>query len=60
MQLMHPKEFENIFLDLGGFHREKVVIACVGRFLEDVGVDSVFVANEIFGLINGSHYVRAK
>ena len=38
LQLMHPNEFENIFLGLGGFHTEKAVIACVGRFLEDVGV----------------------
>ena len=44
---MHPNEFENIFLGLGGFYTEKAVIACVGRFLEDVGVDSVFVAEEI-------------
>ena len=64
---MHPNEFENIFLGLGGFHAEKAVIACVGRFLEDVGVGSVFVANEIFGpsvvstnVMNSSHSVRAK
>ena len=67
LQLMHPTEFEDIFLALGGFHTEKAVIACVGRFLEDVGVNSVFVADEIFGpsvvstnVMNGSHYVRAK
>ena len=67
LQLMHPDEFEKIFLGLGGFHTEKAVIACVGKFLEDVGVDSVVVANEIFGpsvvftnVMNGSHYVRVK
>ena len=38
----------------------------MGKFLEDVGVDSVFVANEIFGpnivtsVMNGSHNVHAK
>ena len=64
---MHPNEFENIFLGLGGFHTEKAVIVCVGRFLEDIGVDSVLVANEIFGpsvvstnVMNGSCYERAK
>ena len=46
---MHPNESENIFLGLGGFHTEKAAIACVGRFLEDGGVDSIFVANKIFG-----------
>ena len=58
---------KNIFLGLGGFHTEKAVIACVRKFLEDVGVDSVFVTNKIFGpsvvstnVMNGSHYVRAK
>ena len=43
LQLMHPNESENIFLDLGGLHTEKAVIACDGRFLEDVGVDSVLL-----------------
>ena len=66
LQLMHPNEFENIFLGLRGFPYRKAVIACVGKFLEDVGVDSVFVANELFGpsvistnVMNGSHYVCA-
>ena len=66
LQLMHPNEFRNIFLGLGGFHTEKAVLACMGKFLEDVRVDLVFVANEIIGpniatsVMNGSHYVRAK
>ena len=61
LQLMHPNEFRNIFLGLRGFHTEKAVLTCMGKFLEDVGVDSVFVANEIFGpnivtsVMNGSH-----
>ena len=49
LQLIHPNEFRNISLGLGGCQTEKAVLACMGKFLEDVGVDSVFVADEIFG-----------
>ena len=34
LQLMHPNEFRNIFLGLGGFHTEKAVLACMGNFLK--------------------------
>ena len=63
---MYPNEFQNIFLGLGGFHTEETVLPCMGNFPEEVEVDSVFVANEIFGptiatsVMNGSHYVLAK
>ena len=66
LQLLKPKEFGNIFLGLGGFHMEKIVIACLGKFLEESGVNSVFVENEIFGpvvvnsVMNGGHYIRGK
>ena len=45
---------------------EKVLLACCGLFLEEVGVESVFVENEIFGpgvvnsVLSGSNYIRAK
>ena len=63
---LNPDGFGNIFLGLGGFHLEKIVIACIGKFLEESGVESVFVENEIFGpgvvktVMNGGHYVRGK
>ena len=49
LQLLNPDGFSNIFLGLGGFHTEKVLIACCGKFLENIGIDSVLVENEIFG-----------
>ena len=66
LQLLNPDGFGNIFLDLWGFHLGKIIIACIGKFLEESGVESVFVENEIFGLgvvktvMNGGHYVRGK
>ena len=32
IQLLNPEEFDNIFLGLGGFHFEKVLIACCGKY----------------------------
>ena len=49
LQLLNPDRFGNIFLGLAGFHLEKIVIACTGKFLEEKGVESIFVENEIFG-----------
>ena len=66
LQLLNPEGFNNIFLGLGGFHLEKILIACAGKFLEESGVENVFVENEIFGpgvvktVMNGGHYVRGK
>ena len=36
-QLLRPQEIDNIFLGLGGFHMEKVVLACLGSFLKESG-----------------------
>ena len=49
LQLINPDKFGNIFLDLGGFHLEKVIIACCGKYLEESGIDSIFVERENFG-----------
>ena len=51
-------------IGLGGFHMEKVMIACCGKYLEETGFDTVFVENEVYGpdivksVMNGGHYVR--
>ena len=43
---------------------EKVVVACCGKYLEDTGIDSILVENEVYGpenvknVMNGGHYVR--
>ena len=64
LQLLDPARFDSIFLGLGGFHTEKVMIACCGKYLEDTGIDSILVENEVYGpekvkhVMNGGHYVR--
>ena len=49
IQLLRPDEFNNIFLGLGGFHTEKVVLACCGKLLEAIGARDIFVQCEIYG-----------
>ena len=64
IQLMKPDQFDNIFLGLGGFHMEKIVLACVGLYLEPSGIFGVLVETECYGtdviktVISGSHYSR--
>ena len=64
LQLLDPDGFCNILIGLGGFHLEKVIISCIGKFLEESGTENIFVENEIFGpgvvknVMNGGHYVR--
>jgi hypothetical protein len=64
LQLLDPARFDNIFLGLGGFHTEKVMIACCGKYLEDTVIDSILVENEVYGpenvksVMNGGNYVR--
>ena len=66
IQLLRPDEFENIFLGMGGFHTEKIVLACLGKYLEKSGIKKVFEITETFGpdtvksVLNGGHYIRAK
>ena len=45
---MRPQEFDNIFLGLGGFHIQKLVLACLGSFLKESGAKNVFVVTEVF------------
>ena len=33
IQLLKPEQFNNIFLGLGGFHMEKIVLACLGTYI---------------------------
>ena len=43
IQLLKLNKFNNIFLGLGGFHTKKVVVACIGKFLEESGVEEILV-----------------
>ena len=64
--MLNPDKFGNIFLGLGGFHLEKVVIACCGKYLEESGIDSIFVELEMFGpevvtsVMAVGNYIRGK
>ena len=66
IQLLNPDKFGNIYLGCGGFHLEKVVIACCGKYLVESGIDSIFVELEIFGfefvtsVMAGGNYIRGK
>ena len=66
LRLNHPGKFNNIFLGIGGFHMEKIIIACCGKYLEESRINNVLGAIEIFGpqvvksVMEGSHYVRGK
>ena len=37
IQLLKRDEIKNIFLRLGGFHKEKTALACLGKYLEKIG-----------------------
>ena len=66
IQLVKPDEFSNIFLGLGGFHMEKIVLACLGAYLKPSGIFAVLVETQCYGIdviktvISGSHYSRAR
>ena len=55
-----------VFLGLGGFNMEKIVLACLGTYLEPSGIFDVLVETECYGtdviktVISGSHYARAR
>ena len=66
MQLLNPNLFQNIFLGLGGFHTEKIVLACLGTYLKESGIEQILVENEIFGpvavnsVMSGADYALGK
>ena len=35
LKLLNPIGFSNVFIGLGGFHMEKIVMVCLGKFLEE-------------------------
>ena len=49
LQLLNSYMFDNIFIGLGGFHTEKILLACCGLYLKEIVVRDVFVYNEIYG-----------
>ena len=65
IQMNRPNEFSNIVLCLGSFHMIKIVLCCIGKYIEGSGAENIFTENCIFGenvvksVITGSHYVRS-
>ena len=64
LQLLYNDNFNNIFLRLGDFHMEEIVLNVIGQFLSNIGVHDIFVQNEIYRpavtnnkVMTGSHYV---
>lgn len=64
LQLLFPSDFDNIFLGLGSFHTTKIIINCLGQYLEDSGIVEALIETEIFGpkvvetVLKGKHYSR--
>ena len=47
IQLLYPQKFNNIFLGIGGFHFEKVVIGCFGTYLEWSVIQNISVKEKV-------------
>ena len=67
IQILKPDIFGNIFLGLGPFHMEKIVIACLGKYLSIVGISHALIESYTYGkditenkVMNGKHYVKGK
>ena len=67
LQLLNSHVFDNIFIGLGGFHTEKIILACCGLYLKEIGVRDVFVYNEIYGpgvtdgtIMKGEDYILCR
>ena len=67
LQLLNSTKFKNIFLGLGGFHMEKVLLKSIGQYLSKAGVRNIFVQTELYGsgvtdgkIMTGGHYVLSQ
>ena len=67
IQLLYPEKFKNVFIGLGGFHTEKVLLACCGIYLKNIGARNIFVTNEIYGplvtdhaVLSGKDYIQSR
>ena len=65
IQLIRPKEFEDIVLLMGSFHMAKVALGCLGKYLKGSGAESILVESATFGVnvvdsvLAGKNYARA-
>ena len=47
IQLLYPQKFSNIFLEVGGFHLEKVVTGFLGTYLKSSGIVNLLVEEKV-------------
>ena len=66
LQLLNPSLFSNIFLGIGAFHMENILISCCRSYLKECGEENVFVKSDVFGpgvvqsVMSGSNYIRGR
>ena len=66
IQLWYPQKISNIFLRIGGFHLENVVIGCLGTYLESSTIQNLLVKEKIYGpavvnsFMSGESYIRSE
>ena len=66
IQLLYPQELSNILFGIGGFHLEKVVIGCLGTYLESSDIQNLLVEVKVYGpavvnsVMSGGNYIWGK
>ena len=62
----YTQRFRNIFLGIGGFHLEKVVIGCLGTYLKSNDIQNLLVEVKVYGpavvnsVMSGRNYIWGK
>ena len=66
IQLWHPWKFSNIYLGIGGFHLERVVIDCLGTYLKSSGIQNLVLEEKFYrpavlnSVMSGGNYIRGE
>ena len=66
IQILKPDLFGHMFIGIGGFHHEKILMAVIGKILQCSGIENVLVETEVYGpsavkqVLDGGHYSRSK
>ena len=64
IQLLYSQKFSNIFLEICGFHLEKVVIVCLGTYLKQSDIQILLAEEKIYepavvnSVMSGGNYIR--